>query len=122
MPEGDAGGQFAHVLPTQRESNPGPRQRASDWIAQQLTEAFAWRNAPRDVVRDRDRCPVHSARAGHGHSGSADPATLATAKWIRGKARPCLLYLLTNALLTFDTFFKGGKSGGMAANGLNGRR
>jgi len=33
MPEGDAGGQFAHVLPTQRESNPGPRQRASDQTA-----------------------------------------------------------------------------------------
>ena len=24
------------------------------------------------------------------------------------ESRPCLLYLLTNALLTFDTFFKGG--------------
>ena len=32
----------------------------AEWIAQQLTEAFGWRNAPRYVVRDRDR--VYSAR------------------------------------------------------------
>jgi len=61
----------------------------AEWIAQQFTEAFAWRNAPRYVVGDRDphlRRPVHSARAGHGHSGSADLATLAMAKWICGEA------------------------------------
>ena len=33
---------------------------AAEWIAQQLTEAFGWRNAPRYVVRDRDR--VYGAR------------------------------------------------------------
>jgi len=27
----------------------------TEWIAQQFTEAFGWRNAPRYVVRDRDR-------------------------------------------------------------------
>jgi hypothetical protein len=32
----------------------------AEWIAQQFTEAFAWRNAPRYVVRDRDR--VYGAR------------------------------------------------------------
>ena len=32
----------------------------AEWIAQQLTEAFGWRNAPRYVVRDRD-C-VYGAR------------------------------------------------------------
>ena len=32
----------------------------AEWIAQQLTEAFGWRNAPRYVVRDRDR--VYGAR------------------------------------------------------------
>jgi transposase InsO family protein len=31
-----------------------------EWIAQQLTEAFGWRNAPRYVVRDRDR--IYGAR------------------------------------------------------------
>ena len=31
-----------------------------EWIAQQFTESFAWRNAPRYVVRDRDR--VYGAR------------------------------------------------------------
>jgi transposase InsO family protein len=32
----------------------------AEWIAQQITEAFGWRNAPRYVVRDRDR--VYAAR------------------------------------------------------------
>ena len=32
----------------------------AEWIAQQLTEAFGWRKAPRYVVRDRDR--VYGAR------------------------------------------------------------
>jgi hypothetical protein len=32
----------------------------AEWIAQQLTEAFAWRDAPRYVVRDRDR--IYGAR------------------------------------------------------------
>jgi transposase InsO family protein len=32
----------------------------AEWIAQQLNEAFAWRNAPRYVVRDRDR--IYGAR------------------------------------------------------------
>ena len=32
----------------------------AEWIAQQITEAFGWRNAPRYVVRDRDR--VYGAR------------------------------------------------------------
>ena len=32
----------------------------AEWIAQQLTEVFGWRNAPRYVVRDRDR--VYGAR------------------------------------------------------------
>jgi transposase InsO family protein len=27
----------------------------AEWIAQQVTEAFGWRDAPRYVVRDRDR-------------------------------------------------------------------
>jgi hypothetical protein len=61
----------------------------AEWIAQQITEAFGWRNAPRYVVRDRDRvygARFISARAGHGHPGSADRATLAVAKWICGEA------------------------------------
>jgi transposase InsO family protein len=32
----------------------------AEWIAQQITEAFGWRNGPRYVVRDRDR--VYGAR------------------------------------------------------------
>ena len=32
----------------------------AEWIAKQFTEAFAWRNAPRYVVRDRDR--IYGAR------------------------------------------------------------
>ena len=32
----------------------------AEWIAQQLTEASGWRNAPRYVVRDRDR--IYGAR------------------------------------------------------------
>ena len=57
----------------------------AEWIAQQITEAFGWRNPPRYVVRDRDRvygARFSAAHAGHGHSGSSDLATLALAKWI----------------------------------------
>jgi transposase InsO family protein len=32
----------------------------AEWIAQQITEAFGWRNTPRYIVRDRDR--VYGAR------------------------------------------------------------
>jgi hypothetical protein len=33
----------------------GTAHPTAEWIAQQVTEALSWRDAPRYVVRDRDR-------------------------------------------------------------------
>ena len=57
----------------------------AEWIARPVTEAVGWRDAPRCVVRDRDRVlrnRFHPAPSCHGHSGSADLVSFALAEWI----------------------------------------
>ena len=57
----------------------------AEWIARQLTEAFGWEEAPRYIIRDRDRTygdiVVRRLRA-MGHSGSSNLAAVAMAEWI----------------------------------------
>jgi len=58
----------------------------AEWIAQQFTEAFGWRDAPRYVVRDRDRIYgarfIHRVRA----MGIRDRPTSARSPWQNGYA------------------------------------
>ena len=51
------------------------RHPTAEWIAQQITEAFPWDEAPRYLIRDRDgdlRCRRHAPAARHGHPRQAD--------------------------------------------------
>ena len=55
----------------------------AEWIAQQISEAFPWDEAPRYLIRDRDTsygAAVTAAAASHGHSRPADHATLTVAE------------------------------------------
>ena len=57
----------------------------AEWIARQLTEAFPWNEAPRYLIRDRDRIygsRRHTPIARHGHPGQAHRAGLALAEWL----------------------------------------
>ena len=57
----------------------------AEWIARQLTEAFPWNEAPRYLIRDRDRIygsHCHTPIARHGHPGQAYRAGLALAEWL----------------------------------------
>lgn len=58
----------------------------AEWIAQQLTEAFAWRDAPQYLVRDRDRAYgvqfIQRVRA----MGIRDRPTSARSPWQNGYA------------------------------------
>ena len=57
----------------------------AEWIARQLTEAFPWNEAPRYLIRDRDRiygALVTRRIARHGHPGQADRAGLSLAEWL----------------------------------------
>ena len=57
----------------------------AEWIARQLTEAFPWDEAPRYLIRDRDRiygAVVTRRIARHGHPGQAYCAGLALAEWL----------------------------------------
>ena len=59
----------------------------ADWIAQQITEAFPWDEAPRYLIRDRDarlRCCCHPPPARHGHSRQADLGRFAVAELLCG--------------------------------------
>ena len=40
------------------------RHPTADWVARQVTEAFPWDEAPRYLIRDRDRISAVSSRAG----------------------------------------------------------
>jgi hypothetical protein len=51
----------------------------AEWVARQITEAFPWDEAPRHLIRDRDRIygSVVTPIARHGHPGQAYRASLA---------------------------------------------
>jgi hypothetical protein len=55
----------------------------AEWIARQITEAFPWNEAPRYLIRDRDRvCGVQGSCASKGDPGPAHVVPLALAKWV----------------------------------------
>jgi hypothetical protein len=57
----------------------------AEWIANQISEACGWEQAPRYLIRDRDRAygEVFIRRLPiNGHSRSTDVAALPLAKWI----------------------------------------
>jgi hypothetical protein len=53
----------------------------AEWVARQITEAFPWDEAPRYLVRDRDRV-YGSVVTRHGHPGQAYRPGLALAEWL----------------------------------------
>jgi hypothetical protein len=55
----------------------------AEWIAHQITEAFPWDEAPRYLIRDRDRIwrHRHTPIAPHGHPGQADGTSFTLAEW-----------------------------------------
>src|SRR6478672_690956 len=59
----------------------------AEWIARQITEAFPWAEAPRYLIRDRDRAYGcrHPPITGHGHPRQADCPRLALAERLRRK-------------------------------------
>lgn len=61
----------------------------AEWIANQLTAACGWEQAPRYLIRDRDGAygeVFHPKTAINGYSRSADVAALSMAKRIRRTA------------------------------------
>jgi hypothetical protein len=52
---------------------------AAEWVARQITETFPWNEAPRYMIRDRDRiyCSVVTR---HGHPGQAHRTSFALAE------------------------------------------
>jgi hypothetical protein len=59
------------------------------WIAQQLTEAYGWKETPRYLIRDRDSAYGETFIRRVGAMGIRDRpnrAAVAMAKWIRGEA------------------------------------
>ena len=57
----------------------------AEWIARQLTEAFPWNDAPRYLIRDRDRiygAVVMRRIARHGHPGQAYCTSVTLAEWL----------------------------------------
>jgi transposase InsO family protein len=94
----------------------------AEWIAQQLTEAFGWREAPRYVVRDRDRLYggvfIRRVRA----MGIRDRPTAPRSPWQNGYAerligsirRECLDHVvifgeqhLRNLLAAYREYYNG---------------
>ena len=58
---------------------------SAEWVARQITEAFPWTEAPRYLIRDRDR--VYGAAVMHRlHSRQAHRPGLALAERLRRKA------------------------------------
>ena len=58
----------------------------AEWMANQVTEAYGWEQAPRYLIRDRDgilRRDLHSTVTIHGNSRSSDRRSLTLAKRIR---------------------------------------
>ncbi len=59
----------------------------AEWIAQQITEAFPWNDAPRYLIRHRDGIYCrHAPITSHGYSRQAHCAWLAVAERRRGTA------------------------------------
>ena len=57
---------------------------SADWVARQLTEAFPWNEAPRDMIRDRDRISgavVTRRLRAMRHPGQAYRTGLTLAEW-----------------------------------------
>nr|WP_249793980.1 hypothetical protein [Bradyrhizobium cenepequi] len=57
----------------------------AEWVARQITEAFPWDQAPKYLIRDRDRNlwqPRYAAIARHGHPRQACCTSLAVAEWL----------------------------------------
>jgi hypothetical protein len=56
----------------------------AEWIAHQITEAFPWDEAPRYLIRDRDRIygTIVTRRLRHGHPGQADGISFTLAEWL----------------------------------------
>ena len=57
----------------------------AEWIARQITEAFPWNDAPRYLIRDRDRDlrrHRHTPVASHGHSGQTHRTSVTLAEWL----------------------------------------
>ena len=58
----------------------------AEWIAQQITEAFPWSEAPCYLIRDQDgtlRCCRHALATSHGHPRQAHRPRLALAERLR---------------------------------------
>jgi hypothetical protein len=57
----------------------------AEWIARQITEAFAWDDAPKYLIRDRDSNlwrGRHTPIARHGHPGQVHCTRFTLAKWL----------------------------------------
>ena len=65
------------------------RHPTAEWIAQQITEAFPWNEAPRYLIRDRDAiygAAVTRRLRAMGIRDKPDCCRLAVAEWLRGEA------------------------------------
>ncbi|HUO06484.1 MAG TPA: hypothetical protein VMU16_14895 [Candidatus Binataceae bacterium] len=57
----------------------------AEWIANQVTDAYPWDEAPRHLIRDRDGAfgSDYQRRSRDGDPRSSNRATLAVAEWVR---------------------------------------
>jgi len=65
------------------------RHPTAEWIAQQITEAFPWNEAPRYLIRDQDAiygAAVTRRLRAMGIRDKPDCCRLAVAEWLRGEA------------------------------------
>jgi len=58
----------------------------AEWIARQITEAFPWDGAPRDVIRDRDRIYGAVVTSRLRALGIRDKPTAPASRWQNGFA------------------------------------
>jgi transposase InsO family protein len=59
---------------------------SAEWIARQLTEAYGWRQAPRYIIRDRDRVYGHAVLRRLRAMGIRDRPTAPRSPWQNGCA------------------------------------
>jgi hypothetical protein len=64
------------------------RHPTAEWIAQQITEAFLWNEAPRYLIRDQDAIygAAVTRRLRARHQRQTNCSRLAVAEWARGEA------------------------------------
>jgi transposase InsO family protein len=103
---------FATVGPRNRNRFKPMMRLRYEWIARQITEAFPWDEAPRYIIRDRDRIygslVTHRLRA----MGFRDKPTAPASPWQNGVAerligpirRECV-QTLKNRILLENYFF-----------------